>query len=60
MLKQYYDKRRRHSYRPQVDAEAIARKLRLLGCTEEQVLRHVAPLLKDQSALRADKRVGSS
>ena len=31
------------------DLDEIAKRLRLLGCTEEQVHRHLAPLLKGQS-----------
>ena len=37
----------------QLDLDEIAKRLRLLGCTEEQVHRHLAPLLKVQSVSRS-------
>ena len=37
----------------QSDLDEIAKRLRLLGCTEEQVHRHLSPLLKVQSVKRS-------
>ena len=37
----------------QSDLDEIAKRLRLLGCTEEQVHRHLSPLLKLQSVKRS-------
>ena len=39
----------RYAEPTQSDLDEIAKRLRLLGCTEEQVHRHLSPLLKLQS-----------
>jgi len=47
---------RRNRNRPQHDLEEIAQKLRLLGCTEQQVRRHLAPRLNEQAGSRSSRK----
>lgn len=42
----FWGMRRRRPRLSHADPEEIAERLRLLGCTEQQILRHLGPLLK--------------
>ena len=56
----FWHMRRRRPQSSHANVAEIAERLRLLGCTEQQILRHLGPLLKPnenlktRSALRED------